>query len=250
MVRVVDYDGYVYCAEVPTHAIVVRRNGKPFISGNSCTAFGTIGAWEALIRVARNDPGFTFDLSERDLFACSGGTCDSGNTMEAVLDKAKEGICLEACCPYDGADHSCGEGRCKGGSFFKIKGWRAITDIEEMRELLKRGPLVGTMTVHQSFFNYLSGVYHSLGILDFVAGYHCIGIFGEDEVLEAWLLRNSWGTDWGLDGYALIAYGDSDIDQTMYLIEPEPEPQPEPEPEPEKSFWDWLWELIEKWWPF
>ena len=31
----VDYDGEVFCAEVPNHLLIVRRNGKPVVSGNS-----------------------------------------------------------------------------------------------------------------------------------------------------------------------------------------------------------------------
>lgn len=31
----IDYDGEVFCAEVPNHLLIVRRNGKPIVSGNS-----------------------------------------------------------------------------------------------------------------------------------------------------------------------------------------------------------------------
>jgi len=34
-IKWIDYDGYVYCIEVPNHLIYVRRNGKPVWCGNS-----------------------------------------------------------------------------------------------------------------------------------------------------------------------------------------------------------------------
>ena len=232
MVKRVKYTGKVYCAEVPTHAMVVRRNGKPVISGNSCTAFGTIGAWETCIRIAENNPNDPIDLSERDLFVCSGGYCALGNTMENVLNKALSGVALESCCPYDGLDHLCGEGRCpdwtKTGK--RLRSYREVTDREEMKQLLNKEALVGVMTVHQSFINYKEGVYHSLGYSDPILGGHAIAIVGYNDDLQAWLVRNSWGTSWGMEGYAWVAYGDSEIDQIMYEIIPDGPINPIPSP--------------------
>ena len=206
----------------------IRNQG----SCGSCTAFGTIGAWEANMNIMYN---MLVDLSERDLFFCSGGSCSSGNYMSAVLDHATNpGICVEECCQYDAIDHSCGEGRCDNWwvNGKKLKSWKKITDINEMKSILNTTPLVGTMEVHQSFMNYKSGVYHSLGVSDPVLGGHCIAIVGYDDELGAWLVRNSWGTDWGMDGYAWVKYGDSEIDSCMYQIIPDGEIPPQPKPSP------------------
>jgi C1A family cysteine protease len=201
----------------------------------SCTAFGTIGTWEPLIRLLENNSSYPIDLSERDLLACSGGSCGNGNTMSNTLNWALKGICLESCCPYDATDHSCGEGRCEKWWLTgkKLKSWRSVVGVSEMKSLLDVGPLVSTMMVHQSFMNYVSGVYHSLGNQDQILGGHCVAIVGYDDVKGAWLLRNSWGAGWGMSGYCWIQYGDSLIDTVMYLLEPDgviPEPGPSPSP--------------------
>lgn len=100
-----------------------------------------------------------------------------------------------------------------------------------MKALLDEGPMVGVLAVHQSFLNYISGTYHSLEI-DPVVGYHCVSMVGYSDELGAWLLRNSWGLGWGLQGYCYIKYGDSEIDQVMYSLVPYGDIEPEPEPSP------------------
>jgi len=197
----------------------------------SCTAFGTIGSWEALLRIQEQ---IDTDLSEADLFFCSGGSCDRGNYMWRVLERAKIGVATEECCPYEPKDKECGEDRCKDWwkTGFKIASWTAITNTKDMKDLLKKKvPLVGVMAVHESFLHYKGGVYHSLGDQDPVVGYHCISVVGFDDEKQAWLLRNSWGTGWGEKGYAWIRYGDSQIDEVMYLLILSKE---KPNPEDEK----------------
>jgi protein gp37 len=48
-----DYEGYVYCVEVPTHIIYVRRNGRPAWCGNSWVPREWI---ERVLRVVRSKP--------------------------------------------------------------------------------------------------------------------------------------------------------------------------------------------------
>ena len=199
-------------------------------SCGSCSVFGTIKAWEGCIRIKENNPDLPIDLSERDLFVCSGGTCSTGNYMDAVLNYARDsGVCLEECCPYDAIDHSCGEGRCENWwvNGKKLLSWRRITSVNEMKSLLSKKPLIGTMMVHQSFMNYKSGVYHSLEtLIDPILGGHCISVLDFDDELGAWFIANSWGLKWGMDGYAWIKYGDSEIDTCMYEIIPDGEIPP------------------------
>jgi len=214
-----------------SHCSPIRDQGDC----GSCTAFGTIGAWEALIRIVESNPYLDIDLSESDLFACSGGSCLQGNTVEATLGQAIKGVCLEDCLPYEPRDRYCGQERCSDWweTGKKLTAWKLIENIHDMRALLDTtGPLAGTMAVHQSFLNYLDGVYHSLGPSDPIIGYHMIAIVGYDDNLGAWLLRNSWGEGWGMRGYCWIRYGDSEIDVEMYALYPDGPIPPELSPCP------------------
>jgi len=208
----------------------------------ACSAFGTIAAWESHLKIKKS---LEVDLSESDLFACAGGDCFDGAYMHHVLNTARDkGCCREDCLPYKPVTRTCGEDRCENylQGAYKIKEWKYLYSVEDMKSALNNGPIIATLDVHQSLMHYKDGVYHSLGADDPVIGSHCVAVVGYDDNKQAWLIKNSWGEDWGINGYAWIKYGDSRIDDTMYCleaildpIEPLPEPEPTPEPSPEPS---------------
>jgi hypothetical protein len=113
-----------------------------------------------------------------------------------------------------------------------------VSNPTEIKVLLDSEPLNGTMAVHQSFFNYVSGTYQSQGPSDPIVGYHDIGRLGYSDALGADLIRNSWGTSWGTGcmvnginrpGYCWIAYGELDAEaQQLVLDGPVPPPGPTP----------------------
>jgi len=232
----INYKGTVYCAEVPTHAMVVRRNGIPVVSGNSCCSFGLIGALEEHFVRFTNQ---AYDLSEKHLFFCSGGRCEEGNTLENTLNRALQGIAIEDdlpyCDVYSGKNYECGTGLPQDWYIRgkKIKSWRKITDKVEMRVALSSGrALYGCMEVYQSFMNYQGGVYYKLPYDQFL-GRHAIAIVGFSDEKNAWLCRNSWGTGWGEDGYFWIQYGECHIDDFMFDFEiSEEPPSPDVNPSP------------------
>jgi len=157
--------------------------------------------------------------------------------MPNVLNQALKGVPLEECCPYIAHDTRCKD-RCKDWwkTGKKLKSWKRLFTPEQMKEeLLKHGPIVATMAVHQSFLNYKGGIYHSLGINDPIVGYHAVCLVGFDDEKEAWLLRNSWGRNWGIEGYCWIRYSDSEIEQEAYGLELDGEIEPEDDDEEEDS---------------
>jgi C1A family cysteine protease len=210
------------------------------INCGSCPSFGNIGVWEGCIRIKENNPSDPIKLSEAHLFFCSGGTCDGGNTVEATLNQAMQGVCLESCLPYKDQDQACGTGICKDWwlNAKKLAGWNAVNEPIEIKVLLDTIPLNGTMSVHQSFFNYVSGVYKNLGAQDPIVGGHDIGVVGYSDKLNAHLIRNSW-KGWGAGcivngvnrpGYCWIDYGELDQQMQQLLLSDDPVPAPNPPP--------------------
>lgn len=212
----------------------------------SCVSFGLTGVIEALYK---QKYGKDVKLSERDLFFCSGGRCDQGNTMEAPLDHAKNvGIATEECMPYgdtvNGVDHKCGDGRC--GEWWvdgiKIASWMKLPPTE-VDATLREGPLFMSMAVPQSLMNYVSGIYHSLGVFDPIVGYHAVGCFGKN-FEERWVeARNSWGAaGWGEEsvsnhipgerGWFRAEVDDAALELEYYKVVVDGEIPPEPKPTP------------------
>ena len=68
------------------------------------------------------------------------------------------------------------------------------------QELMTNGPLQAGFTVYNDFFSYSSGVYKPTSST--VAGGHAVEIVGwnTDSNGVYWIVKNSWGTGWGLNG--------------------------------------------------
>lgn len=75
-------------------------------------------------------------------------------------------------------------------------------------------PVVLQMEVFEDFLYYKSGVYkHVTGNH---VGYHSVVIVGYNDEYNAFLVKNSWGKDWGENGYCWIDYDQLDETLTRY----------------------------------
>ncbi len=83
------------------------------------------------------------------------------------------------------------------------------------------------MTVYSDFFDYSGGIYSHT--TESIAGYHAVTIvgFGTYDGLDYWIVKNSWGEDWGENGYFRIVMGDSGIDSWFAYAVTEPNPPSE-----------------------
>ncbi|XP_044005653.1 uncharacterized peptidase C1-like protein F26E4.3 [Aphidius gifuensis] len=77
-----------------------------------------------------------------------------------------------------------------------------------MTEIWKYGSVQATMEVYADFINYKAGIYKPSPDALFV-GYSSIRIigWGEESNGKFWIAANSWGTEWGENGYFKIAKG-------------------------------------------
>lgn len=176
----------------------------------SCWAFSTIAALESYTLRTR---GKSKDLSEQMLVSCSGaGSCDGGWPEKASEVIQSWGAVDERAMPYQARDTRCVFSTAYKGlpttPNSRIGRWlRVEPDVASIKAaLLEHGPLSTTMAVYFDFFFYRGGVYAtSTGTL---AGYHAVLIVGFDDEAEAFLVKNSWGDQWGEDGYFRIAYSE------------------------------------------
>ncbi len=159
-------------------------------------------------------------LSAQELLSCDTANkgCRGGYVNNALEYVVMRGLSTEECLPYKGTfDAKCSEMcaepmKVRPDSFCVLFG---ETDIK--REIMKNGPVISVMEVYTDFLSYKSGVYSKGEDVPKFSGYHTIKIVGwgvedgsEDEPNKGskyWIIENSWGDDWGLNGYAKITEG-------------------------------------------
>lgn len=217
-------DSYTQSSDMPLVLDWRHKEGRNWVSPimnqgacGSCVAFASVATLETQLNISSLIPSLNMQLSPQHLFACGGGYCSFGWRVEpAAKHLMKKGIVDEACMPYEsgstGEDVSC-KSVCAQSEkrTLKISDYnrptRFFKNISKVKKALMAGPLVTTMTVYEDFMVYKSGVYkHVTGNS---LGGHAVSIVGYDDTKQAFIIRNSWGTEWGDKGFVYISYEDT-----------------------------------------
>lgn len=199
----------------------------------ACVAFATCGLIESMWETWKQDPNINLDLSEAYLFPRGGGNCATGATFERMLLAAESGVCDEKCCPYSGDWKPCPDYK---NRLTKISGF-GVTHYTDTAKayLATTGPVMTGMEVYEDFFYYSSGIYEpEWGAF---MGNHAVLIIGYDNANGCWICKNSWGTDWGDNGYFRIKFGQCGMGSlfpyyTVSFGDTPPGPGPDPTPTP------------------
>ncbi len=207
-------DNYVMAPEAltTTEALPAAYTGyytpiKNQASCGSCWAFGTCAQTETAIL---KNTGQTVDLSEQWLVSCntSGWGCNGG--WFAFDYHVNPGAALESCFPYTATDAPC----ISGCAFpYSIDGWayvgasNSVPAIDSIKTAIYTyGGVAAAVYVSSYFQGYTSGVFNTCK-KNARSVNHAIQLVGWDDAKGAWLLKNSWGTGWGENGFMWIRYG-------------------------------------------
>ena len=196
----------------PTCIHPIRDQGQC----GSCWAFG---ASEALSdRFCIYSKGAkSVVLSPQYLVDCdhSSQGCNGGYPNQAWKFMQQQGLPLDSCVPYKAADGSC-PSKCSNGSaptFYKVSSTASYTNPTSIQAaVMAGGPIEVSFTVYQDFMSYKSGVYvHTSGG---VLGGHAVKLigWGVSGSHNYWICANSWNTNWGIQGFFWIAFGQCGID--------------------------------------
>ncbi|KAJ4454195.1 putative Digestive cysteine proteinase 1 [Paratrimastix pyriformis] len=188
-------------------------------SCGSCWAFGATGTIEGAWVVQGGHS--LASVSEQQLVDCTRGPpyntfgCDGGwvqPALQYVIDNG--GIATEATYPYTGVDGVCRTGD-MGPEMFpvKISSYVDLTPRNEgaMAEaLVAKGPVAVSIDASGKKFRfYKSGVYAGpCSSMAWKLNHSVLDVgYGTSGIKPYWILKNSWGTSWGMNGYMYIARG-------------------------------------------
>ena len=177
----------------------------------SCWAFSATGSIEGQHFLKTNQ---LVSLSEQNLVDCAGGDygnegCDGGLPYKAfnyVRDNG--GIDTEDSYPYTAEDGDCSFSSYSVGA--TVTGYVKIPRASESgleEAATKIGPIsVGINSRHDSFMHYSSGVYYNPDCSTIQLDHAVLVVgYGTHNGQDYWLVKNSWGEDWGMDGYVMMA---------------------------------------------
>ncbi len=222
-------DGQEVGRDIPTYLDWRNKDGKNWLSPiknqgacGSCVAFASMGVFEGQINVTSGRPDLNLDLSEQYLFAAI-GKCDSGAWPdEAFSSLESRGTPDETCLPYTSgrtaedvdSSQACADVKKRA---YKLANADSLNSASSIKTALQNGPVSTTMTVYEDFMFYSEGVYQH--VTGSAVGGHAVVIVGYDDANDAWIVRNSWGADWGEKGYFRIKRNDdSDLGQSGHKL--------------------------------
>jgi len=178
----------------------------------SCWAFSVTENVESVWILAKGANNNTLALSPQQIVDCdnSDAGCDGGNPPTAYdYIVSAGGLDDEKDYPYTAVDGTCAFK--SADVVAKITGYKYATDGSEdtmASNLVSWAPL--SICVDARYWqDYTSGVMTEWQCDWLVQLDHCVQAVGFDTSASTpyWIVRNSWGTDWGLKGYILLQYG-------------------------------------------
>lgn len=207
----------------------------------SCWSFSTTGALEGAWQISTNK---LVSLSEEQLVECSkqNNGCQGGSMDLAFSYEEGVNVCTENSYPYTsggGSSGSCKASSCttgipRGG----VTGYKDVARSEQaLMEAITQQPVSIAVEADKSVFqSYKSGIMNGACGSNLDHGILAVG-YGTQSGQDYWLVKNSWGTVWGEQGYGKLLRGKGGtgecgiLSQTSYpVVSGSPGPSPGPSP--------------------
>ena len=187
----------------------------------SCWAFATVGVQEVAAIKAGLKSSSNIDLSEQFLVSCNkeGYSCNGGwwthhyHVGNLANSQLFIGAVNESDLPYSASNGTCQAIQnhpIRSGSWGSVapiaNSIGATADIQNA--IMTYGAVATSVCVDSGWYSYgaSSGVYSPTTNACNGSVNHAVLLVGWDDSTQSWLLRNSWGSGWGNNGYMQIKY--------------------------------------------
>ncbi len=227
------YFQYVKGAVLPNVIDLRHELSRVEDQGNlgSCTANAWVGAVEYLDKVKdghyRNWSRLFLYYNERALHGDQGQ--DTGaNIRDGAKALAKQGICRETLWKYDitkFAEKPPASCFSEGLTHQALAYSRVDQTEDAMSNALAQGnPIVVGFTVYESFESAdtaKTGIVPMPGPKEKVLGGHAVLVVGYNRGKQSFIVRNSWGTQWGDHGYCYFPFAyllDGDLAEDFWVM--------------------------------
>ncbi|KAI4388042.1 hypothetical protein MLD38_000415 [Melastoma candidum] len=171
-----------------------------------CWAFSSVGAMEGIIQIKKRQ---LISLSEQELVDCMPNGGCSGNLMEHAFDYiiSNNGLDTESNYPYQAVQGIC---RAQPTSAATITGYEFVPGDSEddlLRAVVNQPISVAIDASGSDFVYYQGGVFSGPCGTDLNHAVTLVGYGTAGDGTDYWLIKNSWGTTWGEEGYMRIQRG-------------------------------------------
>jgi cathepsin L len=221
---------------------------KDQLSCGSCWAFSAAATWEHSYKKIFSST-VNHNLSEEDMVNCGktcagddAGSCSGGHTFKAFDYIKCFKVATEANYPYTATNAACMAKPKTYGAFFhgQVGTNVSFPTTDQVKAAITLYGAVTTYVFARSWGSYGTGVLNAIpnaAVTTYTytgsdgrtyacgANYinHAVTIVGWCDAKNAWIIKNSWGTDWGsYGGYAYVAYNTYNIAKYVYYVVPRP----------------------------